>query len=234
MEKEKKKEKNVAPTVLTAGETPYLAARREWEERHGDALARARTWQMTALLALTVALAAVGGVAYIGGQSRIQPYVVLVDALGQPIGTGAPARWAGGEEVDQRIISATLARWVGQWRMHIPDWPAQRRIIDDVYSMITTAAAPKINGFYQQERMKLPSGTRVSARVRAVVPVGGATWQVAWEETLERPNSPAEVSQWRAVITVTLDPRVAAETPNLMVLNPYGVFIENIEWTREG
>ena len=39
-------------------ETPYLSARREWNERYGDYIARARSWRWAALEAIAVALRA--------------------------------------------------------------------------------------------------------------------------------------------------------------------------------
>ena len=58
------------------GHNPYLDARREWDERYGDALARASNWRRAAFAALAVALVAVVGIAHIGAQSKIEPYVI--------------------------------------------------------------------------------------------------------------------------------------------------------------
>ncbi|WP_276709048.1 VirB8/TrbF family protein [Thiomonas arsenitoxydans] len=43
---------------------PYLNARREWDERYGDALARAKTWRLAAFASLAVAAIAVAGITY--------------------------------------------------------------------------------------------------------------------------------------------------------------------------
>ena len=52
---------------------PYLSARREWDERYGDAIARAKSWRYAAIGALAVAAIAVTGVVFIGAQSKIKP-----------------------------------------------------------------------------------------------------------------------------------------------------------------
>ena len=44
---------------------PYLEARREWDERYGDALSRAHHWRLAAFAALSLAGVAVLGVAYV-------------------------------------------------------------------------------------------------------------------------------------------------------------------------
>ena len=64
---------------------PYLNARREWDERYGDALARAKSWRYAAIGALAVAAIAVTGVVFIGAQSKIKPYVVAIDKMGNPV-----------------------------------------------------------------------------------------------------------------------------------------------------
>ncbi|MDE2253361.1 MAG: type IV secretion system protein, partial [Betaproteobacteria bacterium] len=82
---------------------PYLNARREWDERYGDQIARAKSWRIAAIAALAVASVAVAGVAYIGAQSKIKPFVVAIDKMGSPIAVAQPSNGSG---VTQRIIEA--------------------------------------------------------------------------------------------------------------------------------
>ncbi|MGI9920370.1 VirB8/TrbF family protein, partial [Vibrio owensii] len=56
----------------------YQRAREEWDERIGSAVKEAHAWKMFAFLALLVSALAVGGVGYIGAQSKIKPYVIGV------------------------------------------------------------------------------------------------------------------------------------------------------------
>ena len=39
-----------------AAHNPYLAARKEWDERYGDLLTRARNWRFIAVMLVAVAL----------------------------------------------------------------------------------------------------------------------------------------------------------------------------------
>jgi type IV secretion system protein VirB5 len=43
---------------------PYLAARREWDERYGDQIIRARNWRTIAALCTVVTLVATSGVVW--------------------------------------------------------------------------------------------------------------------------------------------------------------------------
>src|SRR5258708_37049352 len=68
--------------------SPYLVARRGWDERYGGLIKRAQQWRGTAILALLVALA--GAIVIIGVAKRppAAPYRVPVDALGRAAPAG--------------------------------------------------------------------------------------------------------------------------------------------------
>src|SRR5258708_27619110 len=75
------------PEVSNA-HNPYLAARREWDERYGDLITRAKNWRTMAALSSLIALVATSGVVWLSARSRVVPFVVLVDKLGRPISSG--------------------------------------------------------------------------------------------------------------------------------------------------
>ena len=64
---------------------PYLAARRNWDERYGDLITRAHNWRRSAFLSGVVALVATVGVVRLSMEARVVPYVVAIDSLGRPL-----------------------------------------------------------------------------------------------------------------------------------------------------
>ena len=64
---------------------PYLAARREWDERYGGQIAQIRHWRWAAFLALTAAAVSSAGLVAMLSERRIVPYVVKVDKLGSAL-----------------------------------------------------------------------------------------------------------------------------------------------------
>src|SRR5689334_17908495 len=68
--------RTVASMHPPTDENPYLAARRTWNEHVGGIVSSLQTWQTIGILALLVALAAVGGMIRIGSQSKFVPYIV--------------------------------------------------------------------------------------------------------------------------------------------------------------
>src|SRR5579863_4184295 len=76
-----------SPSKPTMVEThnPYLAARKEWDERYGEFITRARNWRTVALISGLVALLATGGLVWLTARSHVIPFVVLIDSLGRPV-----------------------------------------------------------------------------------------------------------------------------------------------------
>src|SRR5271168_4716007 len=87
-------------------ENPYLSARREWNERYGDYIAHARNWRGAAFAALAIALVLAIGVAWQAAQSKVVPYVVEVDKLGDAVPVARADRAA---PADGRVVKAELA-----------------------------------------------------------------------------------------------------------------------------
>src|SRR5206468_1135680 len=101
---------------------PYLAARREWDERYGHLISRERNWRRMALLCGVTTLIAIGAIVRLSVRSHVVPFVVAIDALGRTAAAG-PAEQAAG--VDDRLKRAALFSWVGDLRMVTTDGIAQ-------------------------------------------------------------------------------------------------------------
>src|SRR5215813_13960106 len=87
---------------------PYLAARREWDERYGDLVARRIKSDRIALICAisTVLLAVIAGALALRGPKII---LIPVDAAGHYLGPGSPAQSLVVSESMQR---AALSDWV--------------------------------------------------------------------------------------------------------------------------
>src|SRR5690242_19687808 len=63
--------------------TPYQRAAQEWDERIGSARVQANNWRLTAVGAISLAVILSAGMIWQSSQSRVTPYVVEVDKLGE-------------------------------------------------------------------------------------------------------------------------------------------------------
>ena len=61
---------------------PYLNAKTEWLERYGDYISQRRNWQIIAFLSLIIAFVCILFLGYTSTQSKLIPYVIEVDKLG--------------------------------------------------------------------------------------------------------------------------------------------------------
>lgn len=210
---------------------PYVDARREWNERYGDYIKQAHHWRVVAFVSSLVALIAVLGVVYVGAQSKVVPYVVQVDKLGE---AAAVARADRTTSVNARVIKAYLARFVADWRSITVDRQAQKSAIDRVYAMLPSGsvALGKMNDHFRSHNpFALAATQSVDITVNDLLPISGETWQVDWLEVVR--DSHGEVKskvRMKASIIVGITP---PKEERLILINPLGVYITDLNWSQQ-
>jgi len=210
---------------------PYLEARREWNERYGEYIQQAANWRIVAILCGLTALIAVTGVAYIGAQNKVVPYVVEVDKLGVASAVGRADK---ATVVDPRIIKAYLARFVTDWRGLTLDTQAEKSAIDRVYAMLPagSVALGKVNEYFKAHNpFTGASKQSIAITVTNVLPISDKTWQMEWREI--RRDSRGEVTgnvSMKASVIVGITPPT---DEGLVLINPLGVYVMDLNWSRE-
>jgi len=210
--------------------SPYLAARREWDERYGSLITRARNWRIAAVLALAVALVATCGLIALSTKAKVVPYVVAIDNLGRVLAAG-PADQA--SRADDRLKRAALFQWMSDLRTVTTDGVAQRKAIDRVYSMIANGspAQVEIGDFYRND----PPFDRAQKRtvevdVKAVFPVSDRTYQVEWTEIARGISGQIESQDnWKGSVTIAISP---PNDERLIRVNPLGIYVTNVSWSK--
>jgi type IV secretion system protein VirB5 len=216
---------------------PYLNAQRTWNSHVGSLIASRLIWQATAIIALLVVLASVGGIIYIGSQSKFVPYVIEVNKLGESAPV-APAALAA--KVDSRIVRAGLGEFVVNARSVSADIALQRKAIIQVYSMLPAggAAAKKmdeyLNGNPDANPFKRAANELVNIDIVSAIPQSKDTWQIDWIENVRSRKGEllAKPSRMRALLTV----RVGADgtrNEEQFRANPLGIYITDFSWARQ-
>ncbi|MCX6131512.1 MAG: VirB8/TrbF family protein [Proteobacteria bacterium] len=207
-------------------ENPYLAARREWNERYGDFVKAASTWRLIALIAMSVALVATLGAIYIGAQSKLVPYVIGVDELGRISSVGIPDQ----KGVDEKVLRATLADWITWHRSVVSDPSVQEMYVLKTYAYLTQASSAKgsLDEWYKSEinnpyeRMKNIS---VTVEVQSVLLLSGKTYQIDWKETQRNKGGQVILQEnFRSLITIEM----LGVDPTLLLKNPLGVYVKTL------
>lgn len=223
--------KEPSPIADTKGSSdPYLDARREWNERYGSYIARAKNWRLMAFGVLGICLIETIGLVALATQNKLVPYVVQVDKLGSAVPV---ARADQMNKTDERVLKAMLARFIADVRGVVSDGIAQRQMIDRTYAMLSngTRALAIVSEFYKADPPFSRAATAgVSAEISSVIPVTDKTWQVEWEE-VTRSTSGAIINKlrWKANLTLAFNPPT---NERQIRVNPVGVFVTDLSWSQ--
>jgi type IV secretory pathway TrbF-like protein len=210
--------------------SPYLAARREWDERYGSLITRARNWRAAAFAALLIALVSTTGLVAVSMKAKTIPFVVAVDSLGRVLAAGEADKTT---PADDRLKRAALVQWVSQLRAVTTDGIAQRRAIDRVYAMIASGspAQVEISDYYRgdppYERAKKNT---VDVDVKAVFATSDKTYQVEWTETTRSLSGQVESEErWKGSFEIAVSP---PSDERLARINPLGIYVTNVSWSK--
>ncbi len=208
----------------------YAAARREWDERYGDLITRARNWRWIACLCALNSLILAGAVVWLSSRSRVVPFVVAVDNLGHPLAAGVAEQ---ASVADERLKKAALAVWVEQLRTVTTDGIAQRVSIDRVYAHIGsgTQAQTFVSDFYRADPPHKRGQTEtVAVEVKSVLPTSDRTFEVEWREvTRDLYGAIKMQEQWKGAFTIAVNP---PRDERLARINPLGVYVTSANWSK--
>jgi type IV secretion system protein VirB5 len=209
-------------------ETPYQRAGQLWDERIGSARIQARNWRLIAFGCLGLTTALSGGLLWQSLQSRVVPYVVEVDRLGEAQAV-APA--AKDYRPTDPQIAWFLSRFIGDVRSISLDPVLMRQNWLSAYDFTTRRGAVFLGDYARSADPFGHVGTRTaSVEVTSVVRASDKSFQVKWVETAYERGAEAGTSHWTAILTVVMAPPKSADT---LRKNPLGLYVDAIDWSRE-
>lgn len=220
--------KAAAPSAV--GANPYLAARREYDERFSH-LARGRArWQAIAFLLCATVVAMAFQLVRVASQSSIAPYVVEVDRDGAVIGADLVERMV---DPSDRMVVSELTRFVAAVRQVSSDPLTQRQLSSSAFSYVDGSASSFLNRYFGTDANNPILLGRSMARlvdVNSVLAVpNSAAWKVEWTETvLPLDDRAPSTRQWEGYFTLSVVPPRSTET---IYDNPLGLTITDINWT---
>ncbi len=209
-------------------ETPYQRAGQLWDDRIGSARVQARNWRLMAFggLFLTTGLSA--ALVWQSMQSRVVPYVVEVDRLGE---ARAVAPVATDYRPTDPQIAWFLSRFITDVRGRSLDPVLMRQNWLSAYDFATRRGAIFLGDYARASDPFAQIGTRtVSVQVTSVVRASDQSFQVKWIETAYERGSPAGSQHWTAILTVMLKLPANADA---LRKNPLGLYVDAIDWSRE-
>ena len=208
--------------------TPYQRAEQIWDERIGSARVQARNWRLMALGSLGLSAALAASVIWQSTQSRVVPYVVKVDRLGEAQAV-APA--IANYKPSDGEVAWFLARFVTDIRSLSSDPVIARKNWLNAYDYATNHGAVLLNQFAQEHDPFKGIGERtVSVQVTSVVRMSASSFQVKWIEQHFDHDALAATEHWTGILTIITKPPTTAE---VLRKNPLGIYVNAIDWSRE-
>jgi len=208
--------------------TPYQKAAQVWDERLGSARVQARNWRLMAFGSLALSFGLAGGMIWQASRSRITPYVVEVDKLGEVQAVGPAIRPYRPRDAE---IAWYLARFITDVRSLSIDPVVVRRDWLEAYDYATDHGAVFLNEFARRSDPFKAIGTKsVAVEVTSVVRVSGSSFQVKWTERHYDHDSLAATERWTAILTIVIKPPRSVDA---LQKNPLGIYVNGINWSRE-
>ena len=208
--------------------TPYQRAEQIWDERIGSARVQAKNWRLMAFGCLVLSAGLAASVVWQSNQSRIVPYVVEVDKLGEAQAV-APA--IANYKPSDGETAWFLAKFITDVRSLSSDPVIARKNWLEAYDYTTNHGAAYLNQFAQTHDPFKDIGERtVSTQVTSVVRVSGESFQVKWIEQHFDHDAVSSTEHWTGILTVLTKRPITAE---VLRKNPLGIYINAIDWSRE-
>jgi type IV secretion system protein VirB5 len=208
--------------------TPYQRAAQVWDERIGSARVQAKNWRLMAFGSLLISAGLSAGLIWQSLQSRVVPYVVEVDHLGEARAV-APADAAYRPSDPQ--IAWHLSRFIANVRSISLDPVLMRQDWLSAYDFATERGARFLNDYARRSNPFAQIGARtVSVQVTSVVRASDRSFEVKWSETEYDRGTVAGQSKWTAILSVVLRP---PSSPEILRKNPLGLYVDAIDWTKE-
>ena len=209
-------------------QTPYQRAAQIWDDRIGSARVQARNWRLMALGGLLTSAGLTAGLLWQSMQSRVVPYVVEVDRLGE-------ARAVAPASAEYRPTDAQIAWHLGRFISNVrsvsldpvlmrENWLSAYDFVTERGALFLSEHARSADPFGQVGR-----GT-VSVQVTSVVRASDRSFQVKWTETVYERGSLDGRSRWTAILTVVTRTPAA---PEKLRKNPLGLYVDAVDWSRE-
>src|SRR3546814_354616 len=185
---------------------------------------QASNWRLMAFGCLGLTTRLSGGLLWQSLQSRVVPYVVEVDRLGEARAV-SPADTA--YQPTDPQIAWFLSRFIADVRGRSLDPVLMRQNWLAAYDFTTKRGAVFLGDYARTSDPFADVGTRtVSVQVTSVVRASDRSFQVKWIETAFERGSPAGTSPYNAILTVELRSPNAAGTLRKNPLAPYVATID--------
>ena len=219
-------------------DNPYLNARRTWNGHIAGVMSAIQIWQAVGMTCLLIGLSAVGGMIYIGSQSKFIPLVFQQDSGGNTISVTRADKVPDADVDDYRTAAA---HFIENMRLVTADTDLQTKAIWQAYACLSASdpAARKANEYLNGSSAVTPftraAHELVSIEIRSVLQQSKESWQVDWMETVRHRDGSLKEKPYlmRAMVNLYQN-QSTGDTTNMEALrNPHFLFVRDFNWSKQ-
>ncbi|NQY74395.1 MAG: type IV secretion system protein, partial [Candidatus Margulisbacteria bacterium] len=135
-----------------------------------------------------------------------------------------------------RVIKAQLAYWITRFRSVILDATAQKQAVNQVYRFLAQGdpATSTVSEYFQSQGnpFKRAKTEIVSVDISSVLPISDKSWQIEWTETIRNRQGAKKGKpiRMKAAIEILIVP---PDREQNILINPLGLYIKQIHWTKQ-
>jgi len=213
-------------------EKRYEEAKKEFNEIYAKPIAQKRNWQIFAMIQMIVIGILIASYVNLANKSLTVPYIVEVDKFGR----AQYADVASQTKIDdERIIRAHLIGFISKARSVITDEITMKRNFEEVYKIADTNVKNNFLDEYYRETKPFQKASKESTQIeiRSFLRQGEHNYLVEWTEvtrdlTAKRINE----ENWQALISITQIPYTNAKGIEDNPLNPFGIYVTSLSWSK--
>ena len=217
--------------------SPYVEARREWDERYADLVLGKRNWQIAAGGLLVATLILASGIVWLSSRSRYIPYVVEVDKLGYALTVPQLLTPASLPDASARIERYEVAVFIRDARSVTSDPQMEHQMLNSLLAHTRGAADKFLDAYFHSDNFthnpfKIAEKQTVSVQIDSILQLSPRSYQVRWTESKRDLNgvSAGSPSHWEAVVQTQIMP---PNSDDAIVSNPLGFYVTEISWTEQ-
>lgn len=230
--------KTQSADAVPSTDNPYLNAKRTWNGHVAGVMSAIQVWQVVGITSLMISLASVGGMIYIGSQSKFIPLVFQQDSGGNTVSVTRADRIQEAKIDDYRTV---VAQFIEHIRLVTADADLQRKAVLQTYAFLNAQdpATLKANEYLNANKEVNPfnraAHETVSIEIRSVLQQSKESWQVDWLETVRSRDGSqkAKPTLMRAIVSIYQNEPTNETTDIEALHNPHFLYIRDFNWSKQ-
>ena len=167
-------------------ENPHISAgKRLHNDRYMDLALARRNWRIACLVLSAAVVVLSVSLTWLAAQSRVVPYVSVIDRNYKVISVGPARRVLRDEHLMQSLTQAAVVDFITNARSITPDPIAQVSLMERVWAYAAPDTRQMLSDYYaaNDPGTAAQEGKRVSVAIESVLMRSDRIWELRWGET---------------------------------------------------